>query len=412
MLPGVSSGRIGDDEVWQQSIIGPIRGGGKALNRSPSPSYNAPSSSMPRSYKQPEYPQGLPRLLRKGKATYAVGTGPLPDDIDWSKIPFAVLKEECGKRDMPTSGTAKVLRESLTNYKEPEDLPPSMDVSRVVGKTKSDSGEKRKRNWVDAPDRVYHNKLDVIKKETTCILGFRESLGELAFGGPSIEFRVASDRTQSSLYRVSISKVPDCDCPSKQWRRSETCKHVYAILVNVLKVPEPFSWQNAFLPEELEGFFDPILKSSPGGEVATCNVGELAAGNCPVCFREMTDPDATVVECGDCHVMIHQRCFNVWTMYKEGYDSLKCIACHSDWAQPGQWGLSGLLADDAAVAQTKTEAKAAKAAEKAAAAEAKAAAKAEREATRAATRTWKEEMKESKKRKRAAEVDEDEDRHD
>lgn len=50
-------------------------------------------------YKGPEYPPELTRLLRKGKATYAIGTGPLPDDTDWSKIKYAVLKEECGYRD-------------------------------------------------------------------------------------------------------------------------------------------------------------------------------------------------------------------------------------------------------------------------------------------------------------------------
>lgn len=116
-------------------------------------------------YKGPEYPPELTRLLRKGKATYAIGTGPLPDDTDWSKIKYAVLKEECGYRDskfihwqflstsvfssdqtfleashndsIPTclitqlivssSGTVETLRQVLTDYKEPEKLPPAED---------------------------------------------------------------------------------------------------------------------------------------------------------------------------------------------------------------------------------------------------------------------------------------------
>lgn len=116
-------------------------------------------------YKGPEYPPELTRLLRKGKATYAIGTGPLSDDTDWSKIKYAVLKEECGYRDskcihwqflstsvfsseqtfleashndsIPTclitqlvvsaSGTVETLRQVLTDYKEPEKLTPAED---------------------------------------------------------------------------------------------------------------------------------------------------------------------------------------------------------------------------------------------------------------------------------------------
>ena len=48
-----------------------------------------------------EYPPELQsqRLLRKGKGTFAVGCGPLPDDTDWTEIPYAVLKEECAIRE-------------------------------------------------------------------------------------------------------------------------------------------------------------------------------------------------------------------------------------------------------------------------------------------------------------------------
>jgi hypothetical protein len=49
----------------------------------PEPSVEeAPKKKKP---KVAEYPSDIPRLLRKGKSTFAVGTGPLPDDTDVNK---------------------------------------------------------------------------------------------------------------------------------------------------------------------------------------------------------------------------------------------------------------------------------------------------------------------------------------
>lgn len=111
-----------------------------------------------------------------------------------------------------------------------------------------------------------------------------------------------------------------------------------AILVDVLKVPEPLTWQKPFLPEELNEFFEPILSASEDRDVSTCRADHLAAGNCPVCFHEMTTIDKPTIECDDCHVKVHQRCFNVWAMHKEGYGSLECISCRIKWTQAGKWG--------------------------------------------------------------------------
>lgn len=174
-----------------------------------------PVPSTANKYKQPEYPKGIPQLLRKGKATYAVGTGPLADDTDWTAISFAVLKEECAKRNMPASGTTMVLRESLTNYREPEPSDPVLDMSQVVGRGKSVSGEKRKRMWEEAPSRVYSDQLAKIKKESICLLEMSDVSGSHKFGGPAIEFRVTNDNVVGSTYRVQISKIPSCDCPAK-----------------------------------------------------------------------------------------------------------------------------------------------------------------------------------------------------
>ncbi|KAF2997282.1 hypothetical protein E8E14_005973 [Neopestalotiopsis sp. 37M] len=301
-----------------------------------------------------EYPPELQsqRLLRKGKGTFAVGCGPLPDDTDWSEVPHKVLKEECSVREMPTGGAAQMLKDALTNYKAPESLPPAEDVSNIVGKGKSADGEKRKKKWQDGPDYTYYKKLDDVKNDPICLISLRENGEEHKFGGPSIEFKVANGKSNNEEYRVNICKMPT------------------SVLVNILKVPEPFSWQNAFLSDELGQFFEPIMQASSNEKFYGFNASHLADGSCPICFQEMTGPGRPLVECPVCHANIHERCFHVWAMNTDGYGDLECMVCLNKWTEPGEWGLEGLLADDRAIqeakAAEKAAAKALKAAEKAA----------------------------------------------
>lgn len=88
-------------------------------------------------------------------------------------------------------------------------------MSNIAGKGKSASGEKRKKKWLEGPDHAYHKKMEVIKQEAICLIGLRDSAGEHKFGGQSIEFHVANDRNDGTSYRVSISMMPNCNCPAK-----------------------------------------------------------------------------------------------------------------------------------------------------------------------------------------------------
>jgi hypothetical protein len=177
--------------------------------------------------------------------------------------------------------------------------------------------------------------------------------------------------------------------------------------MNVLKVSEPILWQTAFLSDELDNFFAPIYKASPDNSALNCNVGQLASGDCPICFHSLNNPE-TELGCLLCHVKMHQRCFNAWALHTDGYGPLKCVACHQDWNQPGNWGSQALHADDEAVkianAEAKEEAKAAKAAKKAAEKDAKATARAAaaeaKAAVKAAAKAAKEAEKERKKRQK------------
>lgn len=93
-------------------------------------------------------------------------------------------------------------------------------MSNIVGKGKSASGEKRKKKWLEGPDHAYHKKMEVIKHEAICLISLRDSAGEQKFGGQSIEFLVVNDRNDGSEYHVSISKMPNCDCPAKVMPRT------------------------------------------------------------------------------------------------------------------------------------------------------------------------------------------------
>jgi len=89
------------------------------------------------------YPSGIARLTRKGKGTYAVGCGPLPDGIDWSELDIAVLKEQCNMRDLNQNGKRDEIVRRLTDYKE-RDFTSLAARSDVVGVYKSATGERRR----------------------------------------------------------------------------------------------------------------------------------------------------------------------------------------------------------------------------------------------------------------------------
>lgn len=65
-----------------------------------------------------KYPEGIERLTRKGKGTWAKGCGPLPDNIEWSSIDFNVLKEQVSMRGRPQNGTRGELVKYLTEFEE------------------------------------------------------------------------------------------------------------------------------------------------------------------------------------------------------------------------------------------------------------------------------------------------------
>ncbi|KAI4603190.1 hypothetical protein KJ359_005983 [Pestalotiopsis sp. 9143b] len=287
----------------------------------------------------------LPRLLGNlsfnDRRNHTDNNIPLPSDTNWNKIPHAGLKKECNFRNIPTDGKApKTLRKALKNYKVPERLPPVEDMGDIVGKNKSANGEKRKAKWLDTPDETFREKLEIIQKDTFCLISMNNNDTEQTFGSPSIEFRMASDKVNGSQHRVIISKLPDCD----------------SVLVNILRVPEPLRWQNAFLQEELETFFQPILRASSTGTVSDCNVGRLANGKCPGCFKLIEfDWKLNPITCSDCHVKVHHTCFHVWVMHQEDAGKVKCISCSNDWTQPGRWGAGRVLTSSKTIERSRRE---------------------------------------------------------
>ncbi|KAH9909156.1 hypothetical protein F4778DRAFT_215871 [Xylariomycetidae sp. FL2044] len=289
-----------------------------------------------KSKKPVAYPPDIPRLLRKGKGTYPVGCGPLPDDTDWTTISFPGLKEQCLMRDIPNGAAKQVLIDALTNYEEPDDTV-VLESLDVVGKGKSASGEKRVTRYLDAPTDTYRRQLAKVQTEKICIVNMADNSEFVKTGGPSIQFTVASGYAGS--YRVRISKFPECDCPFKKYQSDPICKHILYVVVHVLKAPEPLRWQTGFLSDELHNLFEPILQASPERSPKTSNYGTLsAAENCSVCFKDLDD-NSEVVACLKCGDHSHRRCFNVSAHHRSGWEPLQCLSCHSAWDQEGNWGI-------------------------------------------------------------------------
>ncbi|KAJ9154960.1 hypothetical protein NKR23_g2155 [Pleurostoma richardsiae] len=255
-----------------------------------------------------EYPPGIPRLTKYGRGTFGINTGPRPDDTDWSNIKFDVLKEECRIRGLDATGSSKVLIGKLTKFRDSGG--PLMAVSAidpgardVVGKGKSESGEKRKRDWRSYRDDKFNRLLEKVTSERMYIVDQHFHCDD---AGPTMTFYFTG--SSEDLYHVTIGSLPKCDCPAQRFQ-GPICKHIIYVLHRVLKTPEPYIYQWAFLREELEEWFTKLA-----GQHQTQN------GPSP-------PSEHTALEGSTCP------------------GPLKCVLCSAEWKQEGDWGEAGLDLD-------------------------------------------------------------------
>ncbi|KAH7034996.1 uncharacterized protein B0I36DRAFT_360448 [Microdochium trichocladiopsis] len=331
---------------------------GDALSASDdSPAKPEPKSKAKRAKKRLNYPSDIPRLTKKGKGTYAVGFGPLPDGIDWSALETPVLKEQCAMRDMPQSGKREEIVQRLTDYKE-KDFSALAARTDVVGVHKSATGERRRTAWQQDASSLFQKNLAKANADRMYLLKwFDESMG----GKHAARFNIYSE--SKNTYSVLIDKAIRCDCPAAKFNPRQACKHAIFVLALVLRVQPPLLFQTSFIKEDLADILEPVLGPPDQKLIMPADRNHLAGDDCPMCFRS-PDDGSTTLQCTACGAHIHQRCFNHYCVFECPRDNFRCALCLQPWTQPGTWGQKGIDIKNAAIAE-------AEAAEKAAAKEAK-----------------------------------------
>lgn len=149
--------------------------------------------------------------------------------------------------------------------------------------------------------------------------------------------------TTGSVYTVTINESPSCDCMDFRLRRKR-CKHIYFILIRVMKVPEANEDIPIFTKEQVTQMFtnmQDIAKSVYINDElkrmynieCEINIAQKKTvpmrdePSCPICLDDINcEPfDYCKYACGN---PVHVACFNMWV---KGKKEQTCVLCRSKW---------------------------------------------------------------------------------
>lgn len=311
-------------------------------------SVNAPSSMYPPSASGPSYQSPYPAYSGRAQGSFHA-----PIDLTGDS-------NETGKKNVPgkrkavggpvNAGPSTSSRKRKVGPgEEDEDSPPKKKAA------KPKDGEKRLRVFRKRAPQAYGEIRHRALTQRMIIID-RERTSPPADIDPTSPDNhptetVSLAGTTGNIYRITISRVPSCDCPHA--RKGNQCKHVIYVLHRVLRVREDLEYQLAFLSSELREIFSkaPPLpsevakKNNDDGEMDG-NRKSLEGEDCPVCMEEFeTDGKGKpqrgedVVYCkAACGNNIHKDCFKQWAVAKKGQGHVTCPFCRSPWQDDEETG--------------------------------------------------------------------------
>lgn len=148
-----------------------------------------------------------------------------------------------------------------------------------------------------------------------------------------------------NVYHVIITNKPTCTCPDYQ-KREMNCKHIYFILLRVMKLKESLLHETHFsnkrlgiLCQNIPSIMDSLyisnqMKNTYNNTKSKMNnttVIALAQDDdmCPICLDEL-DNGEELEHCKySCGKSIHKICFKMWFQK----NSSRCLFCGSDFNQ-------------------------------------------------------------------------------
>ncbi|CAH6421673.1 RING finger protein [uncultured virus] len=152
--------------------------------------------------------------------------------------------------------------------------------------------------------------------------------------------------TTGNIYKVSISEKPSCNCPDYKLRFNR-CKHIYFILVRVMKVNEIEEDKNKYNKTDLIRMFanmktvtDLIVSDSIKNKYEKIkNKGKLDDKNdsvvdkkslediCPICLDDLNNEEELDYCKYSCGKSIHKKCFEMWSKHHKAL----CVFCRHEW---------------------------------------------------------------------------------
>ncbi|KAK4986458.1 hypothetical protein LTR50_005286 [Elasticomyces elasticus] len=197
---------------------------------------------------------------------------------------------------------------------------------KTKGKPKAETVERRLRVFRHrAPqscravmDRALTQRMFVIERRREVIDDHPAEIVELA-------------GSTGNIYTITIDHVPSCNCPHA--RKGNQCKHIFYVLIRVLKAPERLQYQLALTSSELREIFDqaPPLPTDDGADEEKDGKRKPVEDDCPICCCEFEPEKEEIVWCkAACGNNIHKACFDQWAAVKTG-DKATCPYCRAVW---------------------------------------------------------------------------------
>ena len=165
-----------------------------------------------------------------------------------------------------------------------------------------------------------------------------------------------------NVYKLSLGKVPSCDCPD--FLKGNLCKHCLFVMLKVVGLPSssPLVYQAAYLTEEIEEIVGQ-LRARTGqlgrSVVANEDVQQMyaamksgdsvkleddsktvarkeIAGDCPVCFDALGTTISHLTYCKHtCGTNFHTECIKIWSQQLRRQGAIAtCPACRQPWDGP------------------------------------------------------------------------------
>ncbi|KAG7144908.1 hypothetical protein HYQ46_006358 [Verticillium longisporum] len=271
------------------------------------------------------YPEDIARLTRFGKGTYAIGHGPLPDDIDWTQIPLPVIKEQLFMRDK--SWVAPAEAELGLTHEAAFEVGDEIAAQQRPGGFRKGANEKTHAST----KKALTQRMTLVKRQDATEWDDWNSYGPANTNFANFYIR-GSDKT----YCITINDSPKCDCPAKKYKPQNHCKHIIYVLVHILRAPEALIHQRKLLEDEIRALLTqgpnlrPTLNQINNDPTMKDGIAkDKTAQDCPVCYQSLGDEDS--VTCVTCGRHAHESCHKKWEHENSGWGPLKCLTCQSIW---------------------------------------------------------------------------------